>query len=349
LPVSSCGIGRTPHTEELLLSKIIDIVQQGKAMVQEYSAAFSASDRTFPILAGQAGHPDIRLAFQQLGMEEIFQRQTNDAAFDIAECTLGSYLIAISRGEKRLTALPVPLNRRFRQDQIYVAAGSPFHDLSDLAGARFGLPEFQATPTIWLRSLLRANGVRNDQVHWVTYRPERVPIPSPATRGSAKTVVEGLLAGEIDAGFLPTRLPVEHFPLDGKGGRLRRLLADPWAADRAYFRSTGFFPIGTVLTLRTDILGTNPNFAHDVYEMFLGAKADGLKSLLNPGQLAVMNPFLLESLEQSFAILGADPWPYGFKRCWAEIDAFMGFMQEDGLLDLKLSPEAVFHDSTLNT
>lgn len=318
-------------------------------MTTEYSAAFSASDRTFPLLAGCAGHPDIRLSFQQLGMQEIFHRQITDAAFDVAECTLGSYLIALAQGETRLTAVPVPLTRRFRQDQIYVTADSPLRDLGDLAGTRFGLPEYQATPAIWLRGLLRDGGVHNDRINWVTYRPERVSIPSPACRGHAENVVEGLLAGEIDAGFFPLRLPIEHFPLNGKGGTLRRLLADPWAADRAYFRSTMFFPISTVLTLRSEALGANPSFARDIYAMFLEAKTAGLESLLKLGQPVVMDPFLLESLEQSLDLLGADPWPYGFKRCWAEIDAFMGFMQEDGLLSRKLAPEEVFHRSTLDT
>jgi 4,5-dihydroxyphthalate decarboxylase len=318
-------------------------------MAKTYSAAFSATDRTFPLLAQLVGHPDISLSYQQLGMQEIFQRQVNDAAFDIAECTLGSYLIALARGETRLTAVPVPLVRRFRQDQIYVTADSPLHRLSDLAGKRFGLPEYQATPTIWLRGLLREKGVRNDQVEWVTYRSERVAIPSPARRGQANGIVEGLLAKEIDAGFFPMRLPVEDFPLNGKGGSLRRLLPDPWAADRDYFGSTGFFPIATILTLRSAAVEDDPEFARDIYTMFLDAKSAGMKSLLKPGQPAVMDPFLLESLERSWDVLGADPWPYGFKRCWREIDAFMGFMQQDGLLDRKLAPEEIFHESVLDT
>jgi 4,5-dihydroxyphthalate decarboxylase len=318
-------------------------------MATSYSAAFSVSDRTFPLLAGLVGRPDIHLAFEDLGMEEIFQRQTNDAAFDLAECTLGSYLLAVSRGETRLTAVPVPLVRRFRQDQIYVAANSPLRSLGDLAGKRFGLPEYQATPTIWLRALIRDSGVANDQVEWVTYRPERVPITPPGRRGSAKNVFEGLLSGEIDAGFMPIRPPLEHFPLDGKGGALRRLLDDPWSADRSTYKRTQLFPIGTILTLRTAVTEASPTLASDVYALFLEAKTAGLKSAMNLGQPAVMDPFLHESLEQSLALFGADPWPYGFKRCWAEIDAFMDFMRADKLLERKLAPAEIFHPSVLDT
>jgi 4,5-dihydroxyphthalate decarboxylase len=317
-------------------------------MVQEYSAAFSLSDRTFPLFAGLAGHPDVRLSYQKLGTEEIFLRQINDAAFDIAECTLGSYILAIAGGETRLTAVPAPLSRRFRQDQIYVRADSPMHNLSDLFGMRFGLPEYQATPAIWLRGLLRENGIRGDQVDWITYRPERVPIQRSTIRGQQKNVIEGLLTGEIDCGFSPTRPPTEHFPLNGRGGALRRLLADPWAADRDYHRRTQFFPVATILTLRAAVVESTPDFARNTYTMFLAAKNDGLNRL-NAGQLAAMDPFLQESLENSFDVLAADPWGYGFKRCWAEIDAFMEFMREDGLLDRKLMPGEIFHSSVLDT
>lgn len=311
--------------------------------MQQYSVAVSASDRTYPLLAGTVTRLDLPLTFLHLSMDEIFRRQIESAAFDIAECTLGSYLIAIANGETRLTAIPVPLVRRFRQDQIYVAGTSTLRSLDELSGKRFGLPEFQATPAIWLRGLLREAGIGNHAVQWVTYRTERVATATPATRGTSRGVFEGLLSGEIDVGFAPMRPPAEHFPLDGRGGAIRRLLSDPWAADRACYDRTTRFPIGTIVTARREIARTSPAFPRQIYDMFLEAKTIALQSLMNLGQVAVMDAFLHESVEQSFSTLGSDPWPYGFKSCWADIEVFMEFMLEDGLINRKLSPAEVFH------
>jgi 4,5-dihydroxyphthalate decarboxylase len=318
-------------------------------MSRNYSAAFSLSDRSFPLLAGLVGHPDIHLSYQRLGMEEIFHRQIADAAFDIAECTLGSYLMAKDRDERRLTAVPIPLSRRFRQDQIYVAVDSPLHSISDLHGKRFGLPEFQATPAIWLRGMFRELGIPSDQVVWVTYRPERLPITRRSNRGSAKTLTEGLLRGEIDCGFSPTLPPAENFPRYGKTGAIRRLLADPWEADRINFQRTKLFPITTILTLRAEAVEQMPDLAREIYAMFLEAKEEGMKNLRNAGHLIAMEPFLQEAFERSSEVLGPDPWPYGFDACWNEIETFMAFMLEDGLIQRKLRPEEVFHHSTFDT
>jgi 4,5-dihydroxyphthalate decarboxylase len=314
-----------------------------------YSLAVSATDRTYPILANLVSRPGLDLQPQRIGLEEIFKRQANEAAFDIAELTLGSYLVALGRGEKRLTAIPVPLMRRFRRDQIYVSSLSTLRRLADLRGKRFGLPEYQATPGIWLRAMLRETGLENQEIEWFTYREERVPIDTPAKRGKERGIPEALLAGEIDAGFFPRRLAVEHFPLNGKGGALRRLLHDPWKEDRTYYARKKFFPIGSVVTLRAESAEADPALAGEVYRLFADAKIRAVEGIMDIGQPAAMDPFLAESLEYSFDAMGADLWPYGFKANWPEVEAFIGYLRTDGLLDRSLSPEEVFHPSTLDT
>jgi len=314
-----------------------------------FSIAVSATDRTYPILANLVARPGLDLSPQRVGLEEIFKRQANEAAFDIAELTLGSYLIALGKGEKRLTAIPVPLMRRFRRDQIYVRSDSALRLLTDLRGKRFGLPEFQATPGVWLRALLREAGLRNQDIEWITYRQERVPIATPAKPGKERGVTEALLAGEIDAGFFPRRLPIEHFPLNGNGGALRRLLDDPWNEDRAYYARAKFFPIGSVVTLRAAAVQTDPTFAGEVYRLFADAKARAVEGIMDTGQPAVLDPFLAESLECSFDTMGAELWPYGFKANWLEVEAFIRYLRADGLLDRLLPPEEVFHPSVLGT
>jgi 4,5-dihydroxyphthalate decarboxylase len=314
-----------------------------------YSLAVSITDRTAPILLGTVAQDGLALAFERVGLEEIFVRQMNDAAFDVAECSLASYLIARARGDERLTAIPVFLSREFRHNAIYVRADSPAHDLAALRGVRFGLPEYQMTAAIWVRALLREAGVANEDVRWVTYRPERIPIPSPATPGTSSDIFTGLANGEVDAIFTARRPPASLFPLDGSAGTIRRLFDDPWGEERAYYERTRIFPIMHLVALRASSVRENPTLARAAYEVFLAAKRRASADLAETIYLSSAVPFLTESVERSTALLGADVWPYGVGANWAQLETFMTYLQDDGLLERRLTREEVFAAGVLDT
>jgi 4,5-dihydroxyphthalate decarboxylase len=313
-----------------------------------FSFAASITDRTAPILLGTVSSPDLALDFHRVGLEDIFLRQMQDAEFDIAECSLASYLIAVARGEQRLTAIPVFLSRMFRHSGIYVRADAPYYDLASLRGKRFGMPEYQMTAGIWVRALLREIGVRNEDVAWVTFRPERIPIPSPAMLREGDPFT-ALLAGEVDAIFTARRPPAALLPLDGSAGKLRRLFADPWGEERAYYARTQIFPIMHLVSLRADTVAANPHLPRAAYDLFEAARVRALGDLSETIYCSAALPFLGEAVEGAHAVLGENFWRYGVAANWPALAAIMEYLIADGLMERALTPAEMFAPGVLDT
>ncbi|MCL6517564.1 4,5-dihydroxyphthalate decarboxylase [Alicyclobacillus sp.] len=319
-------------------------------MTRTLITAMSESDRTLPLLTGRVRLPGFTVAAQSATVEEIFHRQLNDAPYDVAELSLASYLIALGRGESRLTAIPVFLSRSFRHNAIYVRQDSPYHDPRDLAGRRFGFPEFQMTAAVWVRGMFRHQyGIPSDGMTFVTYRPERIPVNTPARRGQAKDLFTGLIEGEVDAVMSARRPPAAVFPPAGEGGPIRRLFPDAFAAEREYYRDTGIFPIMHLVSIRRDVVTDHPELPRLLYESLRRVKEEAVASLLETVRLGATAPWLVESLEAAVRAMGDDVWPYGVAANWAQLETFMQYLMEDGLLERPLRPEDVFHPSVLDT
>ncbi len=314
----------------------------------ELQVALSVSDRTQPIITGAARPPGFRLTCAAASVEEIFVRQVSEAAFDVAELSLASYLTALGRGEQRLSAIPVFLSRAFRHNALYVRADSDIHDLSALRGRRFGLPEYQMTAAVWVRALLRDADLANDDLQWLTYRPERVPVPVPATRGQASDVFEALVTGEVDVIMSARRPPERYFPRTGAPGTMRRLFDHPWDEERAYVQRTGVFPIMHLVSVRRDTIRQHPDLPRALYHLFERVKNDAVDRLTETVILSATLPWAVESAEVATRLMNDDPWPYGLASNRRQIETFIAYLREDGLLDRPLSLEDVFDASTMD-
>ncbi|MGH7829494.1 MAG: ABC transporter substrate-binding protein, partial [Candidatus Binatia bacterium] len=51
--------------------------------------------------------------------------------------------------------------------------------------------------------------------------------------------------------------------------------------------------------------------------------------------------------EEERSVLGEDPWPYGIRRNRANLERFMGYSLDQGLMAKEMSVEELFHPSTL--
>ncbi|PSN82688.1 hypothetical protein B9Q02_11370 [Candidatus Marsarchaeota G1 archaeon BE_D] len=318
--------------------------------MKEIVFATSLTDRTLSFFVKQVELQGFRLKCHTAPVEEIFLKQARELAFDVAEFSLSSYIIMKSRGYSSLTAIPVFPSRSFRHSNIYVRADSSLESFSDLVEKRFGFPEYQMTAAVWVRALLREEGgISNDQIKWFTYRDERIPIKAPVTRGSAPDVFSGLLTNEVDAVFSARRPPAEIFSLDGKGGKIRRLLKDPWGAEKNYFLKTKIFPIMHVITIKSELLNKAPNLAKELFDLFCEAKKQAISNVLETAYLSSILPWSVKEAEETIALMGDDYWPYGLKKNAHTIKKFMEYMQKDGLIDSPLSLDELFHASTLDT
>jgi 4,5-dihydroxyphthalate decarboxylase len=53
--------------------------------------------------------------------------------------------------------------------------------------------------------------------------------------------------------------------------------------------------------------------------------------------------------EEERVLLGDDPWPYGVKKNRANLERFMGYSVDQGLMEKPMSVEDLFHSSTLDS
>ncbi|MPZ74360.1 MAG: ABC transporter substrate-binding protein [Nitriliruptorales bacterium] len=288
------------------------------------------------------------------GVEEVFRRMGQGQEFEISEMSFSFYTSLYSKLRDRcpFVALPVFLSRAFRHRNIFVRDDAVLNPRS-LAGARIGLPEYAMTLAVWIRGILADDfGLSPLDVAWVTSREPLVPevgaLPLPVglrlVHEPEADLVEMLHTGRLDVYLGPT-------PVGADGGLpagLRRLFPDHHDVEVDYFRRTGIFPIMHVVVLRRDAYGQlGSAFVRSFCELLAEAKDAALRAHAYDGALDVTLPFLPSALDESRAILGEDPWPYGFDTNRRVVEAFLRYAAEQGLLFSAVEAHELFAPETL--
>jgi 4,5-dihydroxyphthalate decarboxylase len=320
------------------------------------SLACTASDRTRPILDGRVSIPGVEIIGLPGEPEEIFRRALRDRAFDITELSMASHITTTARGDSAYVGVPVFPSRAFRHSGVFVNAAAGIGAAEDLKGRRIGLPEYQQTAAMWMRGILaERHGIAPSDVEWVVGSQEipggteRVAITLPEhirmRRIGPSETLNGLLAsGEIDA--LITPRPPSSF-VSGTG-KVVRLWPDYRSAEVAFYRDTGFFPIMHCIAIRRDLAESNPWLPVEIFRAFSAAKAIAVDEVQRNNFLRVSLPWIAAHYDETAELMGADPWPYGFRRNEAELDAMTRFAHLDGLTSRQLAAQDLFHSSTLN-
>src|SRR5262245_21709967 len=112
------------------------------------SIGFGDYEQTRDVTYGTVPVQGVRLLPLHLPVEEVFHR-FGQGEFDISEMSMGRYCAMRSRGDNRITAIPVFVLRVFRHSMIYVRSDSPITSLEQLAGRRIGVPEWAQTATVY--------------------------------------------------------------------------------------------------------------------------------------------------------------------------------------------------------
>jgi 4,5-dihydroxyphthalate decarboxylase len=268
----------------------------------------------------------------------------------VAELSLSSYSVSLSRPERPFIAIPVFPSRFFRHSCIYVNAKSGIREAKDLIGKRVGNPEYQMTAPVWIRGILSDHyGVPVDSVTYFTGgeeepgRSEKIKLDLPANIkvqpiGPEQTLSQMLLDGEIDA-LYTARMPSSF--LNG-GGRVKRLFEDYEQVERNYFRETGLFPIMHTVALRRDVYEANRWIAQSLMKAFIEAQRRCYADLYETAALKTMLPWLTSHVEQVKREMGQDFWPYGFTKNEANLRTFLRYHFEQGLSKRLLEPQELF-------
>lgn len=319
------------------------------------SMALSHYDRHIPLFDGSVQAEGVDLQVLEVGQsnplkhgQDRHERMLQKGEFDICELSLSSYLIARSRGMP-FTAIPVFPRRLFSLSQMWVNTNAGINSPQDLIGKKVGLSTFQTTLSVLAKGDLEAEyGVPWRKIDWYISKDEAVPL-KPIEGVKMQLVKPGqkmgvmLERGEIDA------LMVPHPPKEALrgGGAIRRLFTDPKAEEIKYFRKNGYYPIMHLIAFKDEALEKNPGLAASVMTVFDKAKHACMEYYDDPNwSRFVWGRHLFEEERQAF---GDDPWPHGVKKNRANLERFIGYSLDQGLMEKKLSVEELFAQSTLDT
>lgn len=313
-------------------------------------------DRTRALFDGRVWVEGCELVPVAIEPEEAFHRAFQFQEFDISELSLSSHALTTSRGQNAYVGIPAFVSRLFRHSSIYVRTDRGITEPGDLRGKTIGLPEYQITANVWVRGILQDEyGVDPSDIHWrrggveEADREERAPLELAANVDlqqvpKGKTLSGMLEAGELD-GLIGARAPscfLRGAPNVG------RLFTDYPAAELAYFRKSGIFPIMHIIGLRRSIAETHPWLPVSIYKAFEAARAIAMHELGQIGHLFVSLPWAVATYETAKAELGDDYWSYGFERNRHILETFTRYHHEQGLSRARVVPEALFAPSTLN-
>ncbi len=312
-------------------------------------------DRTRALADGSVRPEGVDLEYLGLDVEETFFRMLRHREFDVAEMSLSSYAMTLSRDDPPFVAIPAFPSRMFRHGCIFVSAKSGIREPRDLAGRRVGVPEYQMTAPVWIRGILHDEyGVDPAGVHYFTGgveepgREEKLALDlPPAIRvtpiGATQTLAQMLADGEIDA-LYTARTPSTFTT---RPGTIRRLFEDYVAAERDYHRKTRIFPIMHTIVIRRDIHRAHPWVAQSLFKAFVEAKRRARADLDATHALASMLPWQIAHVEEARRELGDDWWPYGFAANRPVLETFLRYHHAQRLSKRLLAPEALFASETL--
>lgn len=317
----------------------------------QLSMALSHYDRHIPFFDGSVTAEGVDLQVLEVGQshplkhgQDRHERMLQKAEFDICELSLSSYLIAKSRGMP-FTAIPVFPRRLFSLSQMWVNVNAGIQSPQDLIGKKVGLSTFQTTLSVLAKGDLQTEyNVPWRQIDWYISKEETVPL-KPIEGVKMELLKPGqkigamLERGDIDA------LMVPHPPQEALqgGDRIRRLFADPKAEETKYFRKNGYYPIMHVVAFKDAVLAKNPWLVSSITKAFDKAKAACMEYYDDPNwSRFVWGRHLFEEERKAF---GADPWPHGIMKNRANLERFVGYSLDQGLMEKKLSVEEMFVDS----
>lgn len=317
--------------------------------------ALAHYDRHIPLFDGSVQLEDFELEVLPVGQSvelkhgtDRHERMLRNAEFDVCEVSLSSYLMAKSRGWP-FTAIPVFPRRLFSLSMIWVNANAGIQSPKDLIGRKVGLNKFQTTLSVLTKGDLQSEyNIPWRDIHWVTRRPETIDFQAEAglriePLPQGKKIGAMLLKGEIDALIMP------HPPREVSQGSdlIQRLFPDPKQEELKYFQKNGFYPIMHLVVFKDEVLKKYPEAGMSLINAFESAKNICREYYSDPNwSLMAWGRHLFEEERR---LLGADPWPSGFKKNKSNLERFIGYSLDQGLLQRELSPEELFFKKTLDT
>ena len=303
--------------------------------------ALSHYDRHIPFFDGSVVAQGVDLTVLEVG-------QSHPSRHGQDRLSLSSYLMAKSRGMP-FTAIPVFPRRLFSHSQMWVNVGAGIRSPKDLIGKKVGLSTFQTTLSVLAKGDLQSEyDVPWRQIQWIVTKEETLPFrPQEGVRiqlvPAGKKIGDMLEQGEIDALMMPH--PPQ--PVVRGSNKVKRLFPDARQEEVRYFRKNGFYPIMHVIAVKDEVLRQSPWLPQNIMETFEKAKQTCMHYYDDPNWSRLV--WGRHLFEEERVVFGEDPWPYGVKRNRANLERFMEYSLDQGLMDRKLAVEELFVSTILDT
>ncbi|WP_229120881.1 ABC transporter substrate-binding protein [Halapricum desulfuricans] len=281
--------------------------------------------------------------------------------FDICEVCLASYVSSRTNPEAYpFTAIPVFPSRKFRHSFFYKHADADVDGPADLAGKSVGVQSWQTAANVWMRGIAQERyGLDLETVDWYRRREDDVPVelperfdidPVPGSQGGdaieePRDMKALLFEGELDAVMDPSG---SLFRAVAAADEVEFMFDDPIATERQYYTDTGIHPPMHTVAIRDEILEENPWVAVSVYDAFREARDRALEWNTRPSYNMSLTWAHLHLLEQN-ELIGDRAWEYGLSEATRrELETFVGYAHDQGLIPSEYAPETLFVDSTLD-
>jgi len=194
-----------------------------------------------------------------------FKPMVREAAFDVSEMAIVTYLMAKSFG-KPMVLLPNVVLARFQHGHALYHAKAGRLGPRDLNGKRVGMRSFTTTTGAWLRGILANDyGVDLESIDWVTFEDAHVAEYVDTTRRApaGKQILQMLIDGELDAVLGETS---DH-------PDLRPLFQDVAAEEKAWFGKHRIVPINHMVVVSKEMVDRHPDAVCEVHRLLTESAA----------------------------------------------------------------------------
>ena len=129
--------------------------------------------------------------------------------------------------------------------------------------------------------------------------------------------------------------------------QVARLFRDARAEETAYYRHHGVYPIMHVVAVKPEVLDAHPEIAMPLFDAFERAKERAFRYYEDPNWSHLA--WAVHLLRDERQVMGLAAWANGVSHNRTNVERFLQYALEPGLIDRQLEVEALFHEATQHT
>jgi 4,5-dihydroxyphthalate decarboxylase len=215
-----------------------------------------------PLKRGERKVDGCQLEFVEIKpIYKAFASMVRELKYDVCEMAVATYLQAREAG-KPISLLPVVMSGNFHHHSITQLHNGAIERPEDLAGQRVGVRAYSQTTGLWVRGVLKEDyGVESDQVTWVTTEGPHVSeyVEPPNVERTPGKLADLLRGGDVAAAILGL------IAIDEDDAPPVPVIRNWRQAEQAWEERYHGIPINHMLTVRTDMLGNDPEAVKAIY------------------------------------------------------------------------------------